>query len=653
VTAILLTVLVVAGLAVNGLRLRGRVPPAVPDSGASPDGDGASSCGDGASSCGGDVSPGGDWVWITARETTADEATQAAAVPYARAEGLELLDLVPADLPVTAARDLVRAVDPREYRVSRLAIGRGAGAAVLVAKPVIERAGPVLDPAGPVRDPAGPVLGRAGAGLRRDPEPADLIAGIRRIRPYTRREGAAIAVAPRLRSADDDLAKRAARLRANGVIVGVHATLDVVPYALTVVALLTGWEWGIAAAVAYCLQPYLIFAGTGMRPRGLHVAALLRPVHDPCVWARTAAGRWRSAAELERDAEISTAAAYYRDALAEGTARFLDEHRADCPWCGSAGLSLAVRGPDLVLHKPGAFRMDRCGGCGHVFQNPRLRPEGLDFYYRDAYDGLGAASAEFVFATGTESYLGRARMLQPFTTPKAWLDVGAGHAHFCAVASEVWPDTVFDGLDQGAGILDAERRGWVLTGYRGEFRDLAGTLAGRYDVVSMHHYLEHTRDPLAELDAAARVLPPGGYLLIELPDPQWPLARFLGRYWMGWFQPQHQHMMPVGNLVTALAERGLRPVTIERGRAHQANDLVTAAFLMFSRLAPDRTVPWSSRKPTALTRAWQGLAWTAGVPVVVVGLLVDQALIRPLARRLDRGNAYRVLAQKEDAGGAR
>jgi hypothetical protein len=59
VIAILLSVLVMAGLLVNGLRLRGRVPPAVPDAGASPDGDRA---------------------WITALEMTAEKATRYDAV---------------------------------------------------------------------------------------------------------------------------------------------------------------------------------------------------------------------------------------------------------------------------------------------------------------------------------------------------------------------------------------------------------------------------------------------------------------------------------------------------------------------------------------------------------------------------------------------
>lgn len=611
----ILALLVIAGLVLNGLRLRSRVPSRLPDT-------------DADAGAGADTD--GDWSWVTARETTVDDMSRASAVMYAMTEGLTLMDLVPADLPATAARDLVRQVDPRAYREDPLAVGRSAGAVLLVARAVLKRSEVVVPEA---------------------LEPADVIDVARRLRPYAGAGGAAVVVAPQLRAGAEDLGRRRARLVADGAIVPIHLTFEAAPWMLTLIALLTGWEWGLAAVAAYCLQPYLVFAGTAMRPRGLHACALLRPVHDPYVWARTASGRWRSAAELEREAEVAAATPYYRDMLSRGTDRLMEERRADCPWCGSADLSVLVRGHDLVLGKPGTFILEHCGGCGHVFQNPRLSPEGLDFYYRDAYDGLGAATAETAFLLAGDSYRARARMLTPFTTPRAWLDVGAGHAHFCAVASEIWPDTVFDGLDQGARIQDAERRGWITTAYRGEFRDLEGTLGDRYDVISMHHYLEHTRDPLAELDTAARVLPAGGYLLIELPDPQWPLARIFGQYWMAWFQPQHQHMMPLVNLTAALTGRGLLPVAIERGAAHQANDFVTAALLFLSRMAPDRSLPWSSRPPTFASSLWRVLVWTAGAPVIVSGLLIDRTLGRALSLHWDRGDAYRVLARKDHGAG--
>jgi SAM-dependent methyltransferase len=615
----ILVPLLVAGLVGNGLRLRARVPGRLPGSGTA------------LAAPAGQPMAAARWDRITARGITLSEATEHDAATYAGAEDLSLVDLVPGDLPMTAARDLVRRVDPLAYRTSVLAVGGSAGAAMLAGRALLERAGVISAP------------GAELSGM----EPADVIALARRLRPYAG-QSAAIVVAPGLRSAGDDLAKRRARLRASGNIVSLHVALDVIPYALTVIALITGWEWGLAAAVAYCFQPYLVFAGTALAPRGLHAAALLRPVREPYVWTRTIAGRWRSSADQRREAEAAEAAAYYQEALAEGTERFLEERRSSCPWCGSSELAARLSSPDLVMHKPGTFTLDECRGCGHIFQNPRLTPDGLDFYYRDAYDGLGAGTAETVFLTAAEAYRARARMVQRVTVPKAWLDVGAGHGHFCAIARAILPDTVFDGLDQGAVIEDAERRGWITTAHRGMFPDLAGELADRYDVVSMHHYLEHTREPLAELDAAARVLPAGGYLLIELPDPQWRLGRLFGRYWMVWFQPQHQHLMPIGNLATELEKRGLHPVAVERGAVHQANDAVMAVYLFVTSLIADRTKPWSPRPPTTLSQAGRGLVLAAGLPFLVATLVIGRTLGRGLAHHWDRGNAYRVLARKQE-----
>ncbi|RZQ61052.1 class I SAM-dependent methyltransferase [Amycolatopsis suaedae] len=359
-------------------------------------------------------------------------------------------------------------------------------------------------------------------------------------------------------------------------------------------------------------------------------------------------GRWRSAAERERDAEVAALTPDYQAEIARGTDRFFEPRRDTCPACEGDRLEVWVTGADLVQLKPGEFTLERCAGCGHVFQNPRLTPEGLGFYYRDFYDGHGAGAAEAVFAGKAEPYHDRARMVRPFTTPKRWLDVGSGHAHFCRGAREILPDTTFDGLDQGAAIEDAATLGWIDRAYRGEFPEFAAELRGQYDVLSMHHYLEHTRDPWAELDLAADVLPDGGFLLIELPDPECRLGRRLGRYWMPWFQPQHQHMMPIGNLKKALADRGLTPVAEQRAEADQGNDLTLSSYLFLATLAPRSPTPWRPRK--ARLAGLRGAAvWTVGIPWLVLASLLDRTVNRRMVRKHDRGNAYRVLARKEAA----
>ncbi|WP_372348774.1 hypothetical protein [Streptomyces sp. KL116D] len=129
----------------------------------------------------------------------------------------------------------------------------------------------------------------------------------------------------------------------------------------------------------------------------------------------------------------------YLTELARGTEGIHEPRRPDCPWCGSTKLGTRLRTTDLLQHKPGTFTIDQCRSCAHSFQNPRLTPEGLNFYYRDFYDGLGADQAERIFGaqTSTRRHRAATHALAHFLEPEAWLDVGTGHARFPAAAKEV------------------------------------------------------------------------------------------------------------------------------------------------------------------------------------------------------------------------
>ncbi|MEU9301981.1 class I SAM-dependent methyltransferase [Streptomyces sp. NPDC048269] len=565
------------------------------------------------------------WRLLTAQGVEPDAVTFLAACAHADREGLRVLDLLPADLAAERALGLLRLVDPGRYRQDRLGEGRGAGFAVLVAEEVLDRAG--VEPGGP------------------RPGPAELLALTRRLKEYA--AGATgLAIAPSLSCGPQSEATgpaRAAELRAQGLPPGALAAAQLSGLALLAGVALRQGRWGAAAAGLYWLQPYLALGGPGspLRPADLAGATAARPLRSLGAALRTAAAVTRTPSG---GPDTARAAAYRAD-LAAGTGRFLEPRRPDCPWCGSPRLSVRVRVPDLLQGKPGRFTLERCGDCGHVFQNPRLSPEGLEFYYRDFYDGRGGEGAGTLFGRLGPAYRARARMLLPHTEPSSWLDVGTGHGHFCNAARAVWPRTRFDGLDMGDGVRAAERRGWVETGYQGQFPEFASKLAGQYEVVSMYHYLEHTRDPMAELDAAAAVLAPGGYLTIEVPDPESRMARLLGPAWLPWFQPQHQHLVPAANLREALADRGFTVLTEEHGEAHQGNDFVGAVALSATRLAPDPDRPWGP-PPTPRARARAHAVRAASLPFFAGAVLLD-ALRTAAARTTDGGNAYRLLARKD------
>ncbi|MER5889717.1 class I SAM-dependent methyltransferase [Streptomyces sp. NPDC001941] len=337
---------------------------------------------------------------------------------------------------------------------------------------------------------------------------------------------------------------------------------------------------------------------------------------------------------------------YLRD-LAQGTARLFHPRQNACPWCASGDLRRRLRTTDLTLRKPGSFTVDQCHGCGHVFQNPRLNAQGLEFYYRDCYDGLGEKGVAWLASSRAARalYRARARAVAPSSAPRTWLDVGTGHGHFCADAQVLHPTTRFEGLDIGDGVEIAVRNKRVARAHQGAFTDLAPQLAGQYDVVSMHHYLEHTLDPRTEIAAAHRVLRPGGTLLIEVPDPESLSARLLGRWWGPWLQPQHLNLVPFANLTAALEEGGFTITATDRREPHIPTDLASAAINWLNSVLPSQDLPWRPQRPGPLTRLARTVAWLAAAPAVLALYGID-TLLAPLARRTRLSNAYRVVARR-------
>ncbi|MFE3055850.1 class I SAM-dependent methyltransferase [Nocardia sp. NPDC059239] len=569
--------------------------------------------------------------FLVATGVELDEDTRRAASAFARCQGLDVVDLVPADLSVDPAMDLGRRINPATFRGDAFALGRGAHHAILADRAVLHHAGV------------------AQVGELEQTELARITILLKR-QAYASTE---VVVAPGLRSLPEQTDKCRALARVLYPFeYQVRSALPGVQYAALALSVLANPARGLIAAAMFCLQPYLVFAGRHdpLAPPDLHRAVLLRLIRAPRRWWRALSGP--SPQAMARRALVAERRPGYAADLAAGIGRFFEPRRTSCPWCGGTDLSVRVAMPDVIKHKPGRFTLEQCRQCGHIFQNPRLTAAGLEFYYRDFYDGLGAEwqEAAFEHPYPRDVYQARAAMLAPFTTPESWLDVGAGHAHFCAAARVVWPRTLFDGLDMSNCIEEAEQRGLVSRGYRGQFPELIEQLAGRYDVVSMHHYLEHTREPLAELDAAARILRPGGYLQIEVPDPEWPLGRLLGRYWLPWFQPQHLHMFPVANLERALGERGFTTVAEERGRAHIGGGVTVAAGLFLRDLMPHVDYPWSQSAATLPRRLWQAGVWLAGSPLIAVGMVADQ-ILDGVTRHASRGDAYRVLARMDDGQG--
>jgi len=232
---------------------------------------------------------------------------------------------------------------------------------------------------------------------------------------------------------------------------------------------------------------------------------------------------------------------------------------ASCPLCGSADAH-AIGERDRH-GRP--LRTLLCEGCGLVRIDPLPRAETVDRYYAEDYraEYKGAVEPRLRHChRETLRALVRLQAVRALCAPGCrMLDVGSGAGFFPFVARRA--GIACDGVDPNLGYARFGRERLGLDGLRvGTLADVAADPSLRpYDLVTIHHVLEHLLDPVAAMLQLVRLVRPGGLVLVEVPDIEadWHAP---GRL----FHAAHLFWFNEGTL-SALARRaGLAPLEVTR-----------------------------------------------------------------------------------------
>lgn len=238
-----------------------------------------------------------------------------------------------------------------------------------------------------------------------------------------------------------------------------------------------------------------------------------------------------------------------------------------CLVCGADDFTVVLpEVRDEIWGRPGRFHLSRCNACGLVMTRPRPTPEGLGFYYEGAYSSDGSTGEIDMRAFYTSSAGSLLNKLRTATIEKVRmpgaddrvLDVGCSQGFFLQSARERWGSRTF-GIDMDEGSIEMAVDKEHCTYSTGRLPD-ADFTEGQFSIVTFFQCLEHESDPVGALEAAKRVLEPGGLCLVEVPNWRSPWRALFGRYWMPLLIPQHLSHFDPSTLRGAMEKAGFEVV---------------------------------------------------------------------------------------------
>jgi 2-polyprenyl-3-methyl-5-hydroxy-6-metoxy-1,4-benzoquinol methylase len=169
--------------------------------------------------------------------------------------------------------------------------------------------------------------------------------------------------------------------------------------------------------------------------------------------------------------------------------------------------------PRLFAVDHQGFRLCRCPVCKLEFANPRPTLEELrELLYQQEYFYLSGGEQQIAYTRQYQFHRQLNTIFRLLRRKGRLLDFGCGDGAFLAFAqNEGWEITGTDiRLSEQALRLSCK----LVEGQLGQ----AGLEPGSFDAIRINHVLEHTQNPLVELQNSGRLVAPGGIIYISVPN---------------------------------------------------------------------------------------------------------------------------------------
>ena len=277
--------------------------------------------------------------------------------------------------------------------------------------------------------------------------------------------------------------------------------------------------------------------------------------------------------------------------------------RPACRLCGSDGELIYRAQPDRLFGTAGSWNLKQCNNrdCRLVWLDPMPLEEDLGKAYASYYTHTAAGppsaaqrqpsgwarriyrlmkrgylASKYGYEIGTGAFLNRHVGKLLYLFPKRRLQQDLEVRFLSAVPQGRLLDV---GCGQGLWLRSMRELGWrvdgvdfderaVKAGAEGGLAIRCGSLeqqnfsGATFDAVTMSHVIEHLPDPVRTLTECARILKPGGKLVLWTPNTASLGHRVLKQHWRGLEPPRHLHLFSPASLRILLERAGFDRLSI-------------------------------------------------------------------------------------------
>jgi 2-polyprenyl-3-methyl-5-hydroxy-6-metoxy-1,4-benzoquinol methylase len=199
------------------------------------------------------------------------------------------------------------------------------------------------------------------------------------------------------------------------------------------------------------------------------------------------------------------------------------------------------------------FKYLHCASCETVFlADP---PADLPRYYENEYYEIPTLERLKAIARRDRSKID---IVMRFASSGRLLEIGPAFGVFALQAKEAGFSV--DVIEMDARCCEYLRDKVEVSVLRSDDPKGAIQALPQHEVIALWHVLEHLRDPLGFVQAAATNLAPGGVLVIAMPNPAAFQFRIMGRRWPHLDAPRHLALISAATLAQKARDAGLEQI---------------------------------------------------------------------------------------------